>query len=92
VIQVIESTIADQGGNNQPYTFDIFSKRLATGLIQDLANVLQMKMVEHLDCITAILFTILRDNLIQTEVKIFGIAALGDICLMTETHFLPYFG
>ena len=39
----------------------------------------------------AILFNILEDGNIPTEVKNIGIVAVGDICLSSERRFVPYF-
>jgi hypothetical protein len=38
-----------------------------------------------------ILFYILQDQSIETELKTIGIMALGDICLSSEKAFQPYF-
>lgn len=92
IITLIESTIKDEGQEGKPYTFDVYSKRGATGLIQDLANTLQDQIVPYLDKVMELLFIILQDGNcnIQSEVKIFGITAIGDICLTTEHAFRPY--
>lgn len=58
VIGVIESTIKDQSAS-QVYQFDLPSKRIATGLIQDLCNVMGPEITQHLRQLTSILFTIL---------------------------------
>lgn len=38
-----------------------------------------------------LLFIILSDSNIQIEVKNYGISAIGDICLVIEHEFIPYF-
>jgi hypothetical protein len=38
-----------------------------------------------------ILFYILQDQTVETELKTIGIMALGDICLSSEKAFQPYF-
>ena len=38
-----------------------------------------------------LLFIILEDPNMQTDVKTIAIIAIGDICLMSETSFQPYF-
>jgi hypothetical protein len=91
VINLIESTIKDEGQNGQPYAFDVFCKRGATGLIVDLANSMQAHIVPYLPRIVELLFIVLQDGNIQTQVKTFGIGAVGDICLVTEHAFRPYF-
>jgi hypothetical protein len=47
-------------------------------------------MTVYLEQIMDLLFIILQNENIPTDVKIVGISALGDICLITERAFHPY--
>jgi len=81
-MDIIEHTIQD----NQRI-FDVTCKRLATGLIQDMATSLQEQFNAYLDRVMNILNYILKETSIPTDVKNIGIIALGDICLMSEAAF-----
>lgn len=71
-------------GANGPYTFDSCSKRWATGLIQDLCNSLETGIAPYTRELSSLLFIILNEESITTDVKIFGICAIGDLCLNSE--------
>lgn len=44
----------------------------------------------NIDRMMTLVFKILEDQNMNTEVKITGIMAIGDICLNTESAFKPY--
>jgi len=90
VLNIIDTTVHNKAINGGEYPFDSSSKRLATGLIQDLATAIDKHVSVHLQKITNLLFTILGDNDIGTDVKITAIIAIGDICLVTELSFQPF--
>lgn len=46
---------------------------------------------QYLGKVMQLLFTILEDENIPTEVKNIAIVAVGDICLVSEHRFVPYF-
>ena len=52
IINVIQTTINDQSSTGQSYSFDLMSKRFATGLIQDLANLMEMDISQYLNEVT----------------------------------------
>jgi hypothetical protein len=90
VLKVIHSTVNDQSANGQPCQFDQCCKRIATGLIQDLCNGLGNEVVPYLEKITSLLFSILQDPNIHTDVKIHAIKAIGEVCFAAEHEFEPY--
>ena len=49
------------------------------------------KLNGHLDVSVKMLQSVLRDNNYPEDVKIITIQALGDICLMSEDNFVPYY-
>ena len=61
------------------------------GLIQDLANQLEEQVVNYLDRKMNLLYKILDDQNMSTDIKTIGIMAIGDICLAAETDFRPHF-
>jgi hypothetical protein len=90
VLEIINTTIQNKSVNGEYYPFDSSCKRVATGLIQDLATNIDKDVVVHLDKITNLIFRILDDGEISLDVKITAIVAIGDICLVTEVAFEPY--
>jgi len=64
---------------------------MATGLIQDLTTGLKEGIAEHLQPMMEILICVLEQAKFDTEVKTIAITAIGDLCLMTEAGFQPYF-
>ena len=82
IVSIIESTIRD--GNQ---IFDGSCKRMATGLIQDLSTGLGQGISNYLLKIMEMLFIVLEDNNMATDVKTISIVAIGDICLMSEASF-----
>ena len=90
VLEIINSTIQNKSVNGDNFPFDSSCKRLATGLIQDLATSINQHIVGHLEMITNLIFRILDDGDISLDVKITAIVAIGDICLVTEIAFEPY--
>jgi hypothetical protein len=64
---------------------------MATGLVQDLVTGVGEQSAHYLERIMALLYKILEDAEMTTDVKTIAIQAIGDICLMTEAAFRPYF-
>ena len=58
--------------------------------MQDLASNLQDKFSVHLTKVAPLLFKVLEDGSLGTEVKTFAIMALGDVCLTCEAEFRQY--
>jgi len=85
-LTIITSTVEDAASE-----FDTSCKRLAVGLLQDLATSMGAGFAEVLDHVTSMLFKVLGDGSLPTDVKTTAIMAIGDICLMTEKAFQPYF-
>jgi hypothetical protein len=88
IMEIITSTVQDERSR-----FESCCKRLAVGLLQDLATSMgsgfaQPGMLEH---VTSLLFGVLGDPNVPTDVKTPAIMAIGDTCLMTEKAFQPYF-
>jgi len=86
IMAIITSTVEDEKSE-----FDTSCKRLAVGLLQDLATSMGARFSHMLDHVTAMIFKVLGDGSLPTDVKTTAIMAIGDICLMTEKAFQPYF-
>ena len=50
-----------------------------------------MKIIPHLDSCVEIMFKILDCNTFCTELKTIAIVIIGDLCLVSESAFQPYF-
>ena len=85
-LTIITSTVEDAASE-----FDTSCKRLAVGLLQDLATSMGAGFSAVLEHVTEMLFKVLGDGRLPTDVKTTAIMAIGDICLMTEKAFQPYF-
>jgi hypothetical protein len=86
IMTIITSTVEDEKSE-----FDTSCKRLAVGLLQDLATSMGAGFADCLDHVTTMIFKVLGDATLPTDVKTTAIMAIGDICLMTEKAFQPYF-
>ena len=87
-MDIIEGTVF---GKDQ---YDNVCKRMALGLIQDLCNGLQETIADDQDKLARImniLFSTLSDGSIGADVQVIAILCVGEICLMTEKQFQPYF-
>jgi hypothetical protein len=86
IMDIITTTVQDEKSE-----FDTACKRLAVGLLQDLATNMGSGFAGMLDHVTAMIFKVLGDAALPTDVKTTAIVAIGDVCLMTEKAFQPYF-
>lgn len=64
--------------------------RLACGLVSDIANNLDKRIVEYLGDYMARLNKVLSSSEFTTETKLHAIGAVGDVCLAAEEGFHPY--
>lgn len=86
ILAIITGTLEDATS-----AFDTACKRLAVGLLQDLATSMGAGFSQMLEHVTGMIFKVLGDASLPTDVKTTAIMAIGDICLMTEKAFQPYF-
>mmetsp|Transcript_36272 Transcript_36272/g.55713 ORF Transcript_36272/g.55713 Transcript_36272/m.55713 type:complete len:171 (+) Transcript_36272:1292-1804(+) len=82
---LIEPPIQDQTG-----AYDLMSRRMAVGLLPDIAGCLGPQIVQYADRVINLLFFVLEGEL-PMEVKTIAISAIGEICLNIESDFMPYF-
>lgn len=83
-LKIVKSTIEGDFDNNV--------RKTAIGLIQDLTGNLQHKYDIYIDQTVKLLTQTLKNDSYPPEVKMFTICAIGDLILVAEEKFKPYFG
>jgi hypothetical protein len=63
---------------------------MATGLIQDIITGLCEMSQAYIQRMMILLNIVLKSNELTTDVKIFAIGAIGDLCLHCESSFFQY--
>lgn len=60
------------------------------GIVEDIITGLKDKASIYMDTIMPFLNKVLESPELTTDVKTFGIGAIGDLCLMCESQFMNY--
>ena len=87
IISMISQTLMNHNG----YPFDVTCKRMATGLFSDMSTSMDLLIANHLDSTIPMLKFILKSEELPYDVKTNAVLAIGELCLMSEEKFLPYF-
>lgn len=64
---------------------------MAAGLFQDLSTHMGQEVSVFLERLMDTVFMLLREPSIPIDLKNLAVLICGDVCLMTEENFLPYF-